>query len=57
LNGEYDRAAMRDKAIIATRQLAKRQFTWLRKEQDAQHLISGSKNLLEQALAYCLTHE
>jgi tRNA dimethylallyltransferase len=57
LNGEYDQAAMRDKAIIATRQLAKRQFTWLRKEQDARHLISGSKNLLEQALAYCLTHE
>ncbi|MCQ8117394.1 tRNA (adenosine(37)-N6)-dimethylallyltransferase MiaA [Methylomonas rosea] len=57
LNGEYDLATMRDKAIIATRQLAKRQFTWLRKEQDPRHLITGSKDLLEQALAYCRTHE
>jgi tRNA dimethylallyltransferase len=30
LEGEYDRAAMRDKGIAATRQLAKRQLTWLR---------------------------
>ncbi|AMK78167.1 MULTISPECIES: tRNA (adenosine(37)-N6)-dimethylallyltransferase MiaA [Methylomonas] len=57
LNGEYDLATMRDKAIIATRQLAKRQFTWLRKEQDAHHLITGCEGLLEQALAYCRTHE
>lgn len=56
LNGEYDLAAMRDKAIIATRQLAKRQFTWLRKEQDACHLASGSAGLLEQALRYCDEH-
>lgn len=57
LKGEYDLTTMREKAIIATRQLAKRQFTWLRKEQDAQHLISGSKDLLEQALEYCREHE
>jgi tRNA dimethylallyltransferase len=30
LEGELDAAAMREKGIIATRQLAKRQFTWLR---------------------------
>ncbi len=30
--GEYDEAMMREKAIIATRQLAKRQLTWLRSE-------------------------
>jgi tRNA dimethylallyltransferase len=53
LNGEYDLATMRDKAIIATRQLAKRQFTWLRKEQDAHQLLSGSAALIEQALEYC----
>lgn len=29
LNGEYDEKTLRDKAIIATRQLAKRQLTWL----------------------------
>ena len=33
LNGDFDQAGMREKAIIATRQLAKRQFTWLRSEQ------------------------
>lgn len=55
LNGEYDFETMREKAIIATRQLAKRQFTWLRREQDARLLISGSPDLLEDALASCLT--
>jgi tRNA dimethylallyltransferase len=30
LEGEYDRATLRDKGIAATRQLAKRQLTWLR---------------------------
>ncbi|MEI8572660.1 tRNA (adenosine(37)-N6)-dimethylallyltransferase MiaA [Methylomonas sp. LW13] len=57
LSGEYDLATMREKAIIATRQLAKRQFTWLRKEQDAQHLITGSKDLVGQALTYCRAYE
>ncbi len=32
LAGEYDYRTMREKAIIATAQLAKRQMTWLRKE-------------------------
>ncbi|OAI12415.1 tRNA dimethylallyltransferase [Methylomonas koyamae] len=57
LNGEYDLATMRDKAIVATRQLAKRQFTWLRKEQDARHLLSDSDDLLDQALRYCRQHD
>ncbi|WNB77516.1 tRNA (adenosine(37)-N6)-dimethylallyltransferase MiaA [Methylomonas koyamae] len=57
LNGEYDLATMRDKAIVATRQLAKRQFTWLRKEQDVLHLLSGSDDLLDQALSYCREHD
>jgi len=30
LSGEYDLETMREKAIVATRQLAKRQLTWLR---------------------------
>jgi tRNA dimethylallyltransferase len=34
LAGEYDFDEMRDRAIIATAQLAKRQMTWLRKEPD-----------------------
>lgn len=34
LAGDYDFDEMREKAIIATAQLAKRQMTWLRKESD-----------------------
>lgn len=30
LDGEFDRGVLRDKAVAATRQLAKRQLTWLR---------------------------
>jgi tRNA dimethylallyltransferase len=30
LEGDYDREALREKGIVATRQLAKRQLTWLR---------------------------
>ncbi|HEY9018469.1 tRNA (adenosine(37)-N6)-dimethylallyltransferase MiaA [Thiomicrospira sp.] len=33
LNAEYDQTTFEQKALIATRQLAKRQLTWLRKEQ------------------------
>ena len=35
LNGDCDAATFRDRAIAATRQLAKRQLTWLRGELDA----------------------
>lgn len=35
LSGEHDWDAMVEKGIAATRQLAKRQFTWLRRERDA----------------------
>ena len=35
LEGVYDHQTMTEKAIVATRQLAKRQFTWLRKIDDA----------------------
>ncbi|MCP5199038.1 MAG: tRNA (adenosine(37)-N6)-dimethylallyltransferase MiaA [Gammaproteobacteria bacterium] len=34
LDGEYDFAAMRERGVIDTRQLAKRQLTWLRRERD-----------------------
>ncbi len=35
LEGRLDRAAMEERAVAATRQLAKRQFTWLRAEAGA----------------------
>ena len=34
LDGQFDAAQLRDRAIFATRQLAKRQLTWLRAELD-----------------------
>ena len=55
LDGEYDLAEMQDKAIAATRQLAKRQFTWLRKETDACRLDSAAADLAAQAQAYLQT--
>lgn len=50
LEGEYDLDVMIEKGIIATRQLAKRQFTWLRRETDAMPLVSGGMNQLEKVL-------
>lgn len=50
LQGEYDLDTMIEKAIIATRQLAKRQFTWLRREQDALQYASSEKHLSEKVL-------
>lgn len=49
--GEYDLETMTEKAIIATRQLAKRQFTWLRRETDAHLLVTGELNLVAQVLS------
>lgn len=42
LHGEYDEVSFIEKAIIATRQMAKRQITWLRAQQDATWFDSGS---------------
>jgi len=47
---EYSWDEMVERGVIATRQLAKRQFTWLRSEQDANWLNDEKKNVLEQAL-------
>lgn len=50
LDGEYALDTMTEKAIIATRQLAKRQFTWLRRENQAHLFTTGDENLLEKVL-------
>jgi tRNA dimethylallyltransferase len=53
LNGDYDRDEMRNRAVFATRQLAKRQITWLRGEFDALPIdcdASGAGMLADQAL-------
>ena len=41
LEGRYDKEALRDKALAATRQLAKRQLTWLRSFPDLLGLDAG----------------
>ncbi len=49
LDGRLDREQMRERAIIATRQLAKRQMTWLRSETDVRRcdpFVSGMQNNL-----------
>lgn len=50
LVGELSRSEMSDKGIVATRQLAKRQFTWLRSEQELHWFSSMDSKLLEKAL-------
>jgi tRNA dimethylallyltransferase len=55
LDGATDTAGFRDRAIFATRQLAKRQLTWLRRELDARWLDPVTDRAgLEQALALFL---
>jgi tRNA dimethylallyltransferase len=54
LDGEFDLAACRERAIHATRQLAKRQITWFRADRDAlavDPLDSGHIARAEQAVA------
>ena len=46
LEGEYDLATMRYKAIVATRQLAKRQLTWLRSWKDVHWFDTLDSDLL-----------
>lgn len=48
LLGEYDYETFVEKTIVATRQLAKRQITWLRKETDLLIIDSYQKNINEQ---------
>lgn len=50
LEGEYDRDAMIERGIIATRQFAKRQFTWLRREEGASWHVSEDESLVEAVL-------
>jgi tRNA dimethylallyltransferase len=50
LIGEYSLAEMRRRAIYATRQLAKRQLTWLRSEQGA-HWLGDTASPLDSGLS------
>ncbi len=52
LDGEFGRAALREKGVAATRQLAKRQLTWLRAMTDTQDFDCLAPRLAEDVLAY-----
>ncbi|MEO5573299.1 MAG: tRNA (adenosine(37)-N6)-dimethylallyltransferase MiaA [Gammaproteobacteria bacterium] len=53
LEGKTDCEQMVKSAIIATRQLAKRQFTWLRSEPDAVWFDSLDKGVFESVVKFC----
>ncbi|MDF0535817.1 tRNA (adenosine(37)-N6)-dimethylallyltransferase MiaA [Shewanella yunxiaonensis] len=53
LDGDYDYATMAEKAIAATRQLAKRQLTWLRGWPELNWLESGAKGNLVTLIRQC----
>jgi tRNA dimethylallyltransferase len=52
LDGELSYEEMSEKGIVATRQLAKRQFTWLRSEQDLRWFATFDGRLLEKVLKF-----
>ncbi|OLU24476.1 tRNA (adenosine(37)-N6)-dimethylallyltransferase MiaA [Pseudomonas sp. PA15(2017)] len=55
LEGRLNAAQMRERGIIATRQLAKRQFTWLRSWENVHWLDSLDCDNLPRALKYMAT--
>ena len=57
LEGDCSRDAMIERAVIATRQFAKRQMTWLQKETEAQVLFSEDPQLLGRALSTIRTQQ
>ena len=52
LAGQLDYNTMTDHAIVATRQLAKRQLTWFRREQNAVWLVSKDAAIPANLLTY-----
>jgi len=56
LDGEIDRGELREQGIAATRQLAKRQLTWLRSWPDAVVLDCLAEDLEAQAAALVARH-
>jgi len=51
LDGEFDHKEMIFRGVCATRQLAKRQLTWLRSWQSVTHLLMGDANNLQQIIS------
>jgi tRNA dimethylallyltransferase len=55
LDGEFGLGALREKAVAATRQLAKRQLTWLRATKDVREFDCLAGDLQEQIQAWLPT--
>lgn len=55
LDGLWPRSELRDKGIFATRQLAKRQLTWLRSMPERHVVVCDSAQAVEQVLALACT--
>jgi tRNA dimethylallyltransferase len=53
LEGRYPLASVRERGIAATRQLAKRQLTWLRSMADRQVIACDAPDALQQVLRAC----
>ncbi|MBX3656245.1 MAG: tRNA (adenosine(37)-N6)-dimethylallyltransferase MiaA [Ramlibacter sp.] len=51
LDGAFDRAELRDRGIFATRQLAKRQLTWLRSMPERHVVACDAPDALERVVA------
>jgi tRNA dimethylallyltransferase len=56
LDGKVGYMEMIERAIIATRQLAKRQLTWLRAEEHAAWFDSLNPHVLQEVLIHLATH-
>jgi tRNA dimethylallyltransferase len=52
LEGEIDRDELRNRGIFATRQLAKRQLTWLRRMKELQRFDCFAETLSAQLVAF-----
>jgi len=52
LSGEYDQETLVEKAVIATRQMAKRQLTWLRAQDDGIWFDSGAGLPTDEVLRF-----
>ncbi len=52
LDGEFGLAALREKGIAATRQLAKRQLTWLRSMQDVTEFDCLAEDIDDQVVSF-----
>lgn len=52
IEGDWDYNTMVERGITATRQFAKRQFTWLRSEQNVEWFEATNRKLVENALKF-----